>query len=162
DVHAAEDAFQAAFLALARSARRVRQPAALSAWLYGTSVRIALSARRVAARARSRESATAERIVIDPPAAITGPGLGAAAAEAQARLSEPLRIAIVLCCLEGLSQAEAARRLGWSAGSVKGRLERGRERLRQRLARRGIALSSALALLAVSRAAATPSRELIV
>src|SRR5262249_40800706 len=71
DVHAAEDAFQAAFLALARNARRVRQPAALSAWLYGTSVRIALSARRVAVRTRSKESAAAERTVIDPLAEIT-------------------------------------------------------------------------------------------
>src|SRR5205085_12152633 len=112
--------------------------------------------------ARAQASAAAERTVIDPLTEITGRELVAAVDEELARLREPLRVAIVLCCLEGLSQNEAARRLGWSAGSVKGRLERGRERLRQRLARRGIALSSALALLAVARAAATPSRELIV
>src|SRR5262245_12797741 len=161
DVHAAEDAFQAVFLALARNARRVRQPAALAAWLYGTAVRVALSARRVAARTRARTSAAAERTVIDPLTEISGRELVAAVDEELARLPEALRITIVLCCLEGLAQGEVARRLGWSAGSVKGRLERGRERLRQRLARRGIALSSALALLAVSRAAATPSRELL-
>jgi hypothetical protein len=45
------------------------------------------------------------------------------------RLPEPYRLAVVLVCLEGLSQEEAARRLGWTAGQVKGRLERGRKRL---------------------------------
>src|SRR5262245_25030467 len=81
DVHAAEDAFQAAFLALARNARRVRQPAALSAWLYGTAVRVALSARRVAARTRARASAGSERTVVDPLTEITGRELGAAVDE---------------------------------------------------------------------------------
>jgi RNA polymerase sigma factor (sigma-70 family) len=161
DVHAAEDAFQAAFLALARSARRIRQPAALAAWLYGTAVRVAITARRAAGRAKNKATSIRARTVVDPLTEISGRELVAAVDEELARLPEPLRAAIVLCCLEGLPHDEAARRLGWSVGSLKGRLERGRERVRQRLIRRGIALSSALALLAVSRSAATPSRELL-
>src|SRR5262249_9049511 len=43
--HDAGDAFQAAFLVLARGARSVRKPEALSAWLYGTAVRVCRKAR---------------------------------------------------------------------------------------------------------------------
>jgi RNA polymerase sigma-70 factor (ECF subfamily) len=43
---------------------------------------------------------------------------------------------LVLCYLEGLSNEEAARRLGWPSGSISYRLAKGREMLRQRLAGR--------------------------
>lgn len=59
------------------------------------------------------------------------------------RLPEAHRRAVVLCDVEGLSREEAARRLGWSANMVRGRLERARARLRGRLARRGVAPSGA-------------------
>ena len=52
-VHDAEDAFQATFLVLARSARSVRKPDALSAWLYATAVRVC---RRAAAKRSSSQS----------------------------------------------------------------------------------------------------------
>src|SRR3954449_12679951 len=55
--HAAEDAFQAAFLALARNANRLRDPAAVGSWLYGAAVRVALKARRSAARSGVAERA---------------------------------------------------------------------------------------------------------
>src|SRR5262249_47379171 len=54
-----------------------------------------------------------------------------------ARLPERYRGPLVLCCLEGLSRDEAAARLGVAPAVVKGLLERGRQRLRARLARRG-------------------------
>ena len=56
------------------------------------------------------------------------------------RLRADDRMAVVLCYLEGLTHEEAADRLGWPVGTVKGRLARARERLRGRLARRGVAL----------------------
>ncbi len=58
------------------------------------------------------------------------------------RLPEMFRLPIVLCCLEGRSQEEAATLLGWTAGSVKGRLERGRCCLRDRLTRRGLTFAA--------------------
>jgi WD40 repeat protein len=67
------------------------------------------------------------------------------------RLPTAQRSTVVLCCLEGHPQEEAARMLGCTAGSLKGHLERGRKRRHARLTRRGIALSAALALVAVSR-----------
>src|SRR4029450_4940987 len=58
------------------------------------------------------------------------------------RLPDRHRLPLLLCYLEGLSRDQAARRLGWTVGSVKGRLERGRELLRRRLGGRGIALAA--------------------
>ncbi len=46
---------------------------------------------------------------------------------------------MVLCDLEGHTHEQAARDLGWPVGTVKSRLSRGRERLRGRLLRRGLA-----------------------
>ncbi len=71
------------------------------------------------------------------------------------RLAKVYRLPVILCCLEGRSIEEAAQQLGWTTGSVKGRLERGRARLHERLARRGLTLSAALAAVELSRAGAS-------
>src|SRR5262249_43616239 len=134
--------FQAAFLALARGAARLRSGDSVAAWLHGAAVRVAQTARRSATRERRALGRFSPRPAPDPLAQITGRELVSGVDAGLARLPEQFGAAVVLCCLEGLSQDEAARRLGWSAGSVKGRLERGRERLRKRLAERGIALSA--------------------
>jgi dipeptidyl aminopeptidase/acylaminoacyl peptidase len=57
---------------------------------------------------------------------------------------------VLLCLVQGLSREEAARRLGWSGGSVKGLLERGRKKLAARLAARGLAPAVALAPVAAT------------
>ena len=51
---------------------------------------------------------------------------------------------IVLCYLEGLTTEAAARRLACAQGTIMSRLSRGRDRLRQRLTRRGLAPASGL------------------
>ncbi len=63
------------------------------------------------------------------------------------RLPEKYRSVLFLCCVEGLSREDTAEQLGLSPGSVKGRLERGRHLLRQRLMLRGASFSLAMALL---------------
>ena len=58
------------------------------------------------------------------------------------RLPERFRLPILLCHLEGLTYEQAARRLGCPVRTVQSRLARRRERLRDRLARRGVARRS--------------------
>jgi RNA polymerase sigma factor (sigma-70 family) len=156
DAHAAEDAFQATFLVLAKKARSVARPAALAGWLYGVARRVALKAR--GADRRRPGSAVAGGAECpdprpDPLAELTARDLLGVLEEEVARLPETYRLPVVLCCLEGLSQEEAARRLGATLGSMRARLERGRKRLRDRLSSRGLTLSAALAAVEVSRTA---------
>jgi hypothetical protein len=67
------------------------------------------------------------------------------------RLPERLRLPVVLCYLEGYSTAAAAQQLGCPRGTVLSRLAAARQRLRARLARRGLALpAGGLAALAES------------
>jgi RNA polymerase sigma factor (sigma-70 family) len=161
DVHAADDAFQATFLVLARRATAVRRPEALAAWLHGVAHRVALKARAAFARRSIHETALPEPGPCDPrPDPLEDLSarelLGLLDAEVR-QLPEAYRLPVILCCLEGHTQEEAARLLGWSAGSVKGRLERGRARLHARLARRGLTLSAGLLAAEFSRSGASAS-----
>jgi uncharacterized protein (TIGR03067 family) len=61
-------------------------------------------------------------------------------AEEVDRLATRFRDPVVLCFYQGHTHAEAAARLGWPVGTVASRLARAKARLRDRLARRGVAL----------------------
>ena len=131
----AEDAFQATFLALARRAGSIRNPAALGAWLFGVARRIALRARRAASHRRAHEGAgqSAPPEVEEPVAVLIRHEMRMALYDEIERLPERYRLPVVLCYLEGQSHDEAAHQLGWPLGTVKGRLARARERLQVRL-----------------------------
>jgi RNA polymerase sigma factor (sigma-70 family) len=157
DVQDAEDAFQAAFLVLARKAGRVRPREALPAWLHGVARRVALKAQSARARHLPQSLPPASLPADprpDPLAELSARELLLIVDEEIQRLPEVYRLPVILCCLEGRSLEEAARQLGWTPGSVKGRLERGRARLHGRFIRRGLTLSAALAGVEVARDAA--------
>ena len=73
-----------------------------------------------------------------------GDELGRVLHEEIDRLPERYRAPLVLCDLEGRTHEQAARHLGWPVGTVKSRQARGRERLRDRLRRRGLAPNAGL------------------
>src|SRR5262249_54344587 len=138
-----EDVFQAAFLALWRNSRRVRNGDSLGPWLFGVARRAALKALARSKRRRQVEQAKPEREAIDP-ADLSWREACRLLHEEIERLPEQYRGPIVLCHLEGRSRDEAAAELGWKLATLRGRLERGRDMLKRRLTRRGVALSAGL------------------
>ncbi len=149
DRHDAEDAFQATFLALARHAGRIARREAVAGWLHRVACRVALTARgrRVRREAREATAGAAEPVSNSPDAASAAQSreLRQVLDREIGRLPARFRAAVVLCYLEGKSVDEAAVLLGCPRGTVASRLARGRERLRARLAGRGLAVPAALA-----------------
>jgi RNA polymerase sigma factor (sigma-70 family) len=137
----AEDAFQATFLVLARKAGSVGQPERLGNWLYGVASRVARKARAEAARRHARQQQIMDRPTSQCDREADWEDLRQVLDDEVQRLPDKFRVPLVLCYLQGMTREEAAARLGWSAGAVKGMLERGRELLRSRLGRRGMTLS---------------------
>jgi RNA polymerase sigma factor (sigma-70 family) len=140
----AEDAFQATFLVLARKAQSVRRAGAVGSFLYGVAYRLSLRARATAARRGRHERQAAEQAPLASPDDVTWRELREVLDAELARLPERYRAPLLLCYLEGQTQDEAARQLGWKKRTVKARLDYGREMLRGRLARRGLPLAAAL------------------
>ena len=145
DAHDAEDAFQATFLILALKAASIRGRQSLSSWLYSVAYNVATTARSSAARRRSHELKAGQTrspaFTEDVP-----DDLGEVIHEELERIPERYRVVLVLCCLEGLTQHQAAQQLGWPLGTVQSRLARGRERLRARLARRRLDPSAGISM----------------
>ena len=131
DPNDVDDAFQATFLILIRKSGSIRRPGSLAAWLHGVAYRVAVRTKRT-----SRPPSLTEE-----PAA---PEAACVIAEREQhellhreleRLPEKFRLPIVLCYFQGLTQEDAASRLRWPLGTVRGRLARARDRLRDRLSR---------------------------
>jgi RNA polymerase sigma factor (sigma-70 family) len=151
----AEDAFQAVFLILARKAGSIRPREKVGNWLHGVAYRTSLKAKVMRAKRFAKERRVGE--MQWPPAA-------------QVRMWEELvplldkelnglpanyRSAVVLCDLEGKSRKEAARKLGWSEGTLSGRLARARALLARRLSRYGLSISGGALAAMLSEEAAS-------
>ena len=148
-----DDVFQATFLLLATKSASIRDPNALGAWLHGVAHRLA-----VRSKARSTRRLALERRAV-PEAQATSeddmdlPRLRLILHAEIDRLPDRLRRPILLCYMEGRTNQDAARLLDCPTSTLKERLSRGREVLKGRLARRGVALTSALLLMLLPSAA---------
>lgn len=122
----ADDLAQETFLAAWPRIGRLKSGASVRAWLCGIGYRKHLTARRSAARNRTRDAAyEAERDRPREAAADDRMALEAA----MAALPADQRACVALCLAADFSHAEAAEALGLPLGTVKSHVARGRARL---------------------------------
>jgi RNA polymerase sigma factor (sigma-70 family) len=152
-----EDAFQATFVVLADKAAKISKQEMLGSWLHGVALRIALKAKRHAARRRKHEREAANMPRRKQESELSLREVCQVLDEEVQRLPQNHRAPFVLCVLEERSLAEAAQLLGLKVGTVSGRLTRARKQLQDRLARREIRLSAVLAGLVLTDSAASAS-----
>src|SRR5262245_7762840 len=142
-----EDTFQATFLILARDAARIGRRDSLAGWLYRVAYRVALRVRR---RRGSFEPLPEDLVGPngEPVDRVVERERHGLLLDEIARLPECYRIAVVLCCLEGKTNVQAAGELGCPCGTIDSRLAWARRRLGERLTRRGVAPALAAATIA--------------
>ena len=146
DAHLAQDAAQEVFLDLARKARSVAAGPALVSWLYTATRFAAAKVRRRQTRwlNREQEALTMNTILsdgTDPEWETLRPVID----EAMHELGEQDRSALLLRYFENRPLAEVGTKLGLAENSARMRIDRALDKLRTRLAKRGIA-STATAL----------------
>lgn len=160
----ADDVAQATFLALVRRASALESCADVGPWLHRVASHAASRVLR-ARRRRDHHEARGGIAMADALARSATAGSDsvcerrhAALHAAVAALPDPYRTAVVLHYFQGLSQAQAAARLGRAEKSFSVLIGRARQRLRQAMDRRGVALGLA-ALLALLGSAQAPAAE---
>ena len=152
----ADDAFQAAFIVLARKGGSVRNGRSVASFLFGVARFAALRARDKERRRREHETNAGREPRVE---AGTDPDLLAALDEELQRLPDRYRAPLVACFLQSRTQEDAARTMGCSLSTLRRRLERGQELLRRRLTSRGAV--PALGALAVGAGAANVSANAV-
>jgi RNA polymerase sigma factor (sigma-70 family) len=160
DPHDAEDAFQVAFLVLARKAASLAQPELLGNWLYGAAYRAALEVKAARTRRQAREKQVSPTPEPQPVVECdVWEDLRPLLDANLNRLPDKYRTPLVLCDLEGRTRKEVAQQLGIAEGTLSSRLATARQLLARRLARRRLALPLgvlAAALTANAASAAVP------
>ncbi len=133
DPHAADDVVQEVLLRVATRGGTLRDPGALEGWAH----RVAANAIVDHLRARPPELPSDDLRVLDRPVGGESEDDGAARAQLArcvpslvTRLAPVDRQALQLCDLGGLTQADAAARLGLTVPGMKARVQRARRRLR--------------------------------
>jgi len=155
--HDAEDAFQTTFLVLVRKAGSIVGRELLANWLYGTAYNTALKAKAGAMKQRTRERQMPKIPEPQAPPQALWSDLQSLLDRELSLLAEKYRAPVVLCDLQGRTRKEAAKQLGWSEGTLSGRLARARTMLAKRLARHSQAMSGGVLACVLSQNAVSAS-----
>ncbi len=83
-------------------------------------------------------------VTSEPDVSVQSAEQAALVAEEVERLPARYREPVILCFFRGLTQVQASVQLGWSIGTVASRIARAKERLRDRLTKRGVILGTSL------------------
>jgi RNA polymerase sigma factor (sigma-70 family) len=152
DAHRARDVAQIVFATLARKAAMLVGHPALAGWLYNTTQHVARRAVRAEQRRRVREAEASRMSESDR--SESGPieweRIRPVLDDAMRELGERDREAVVLRFLARRPFAEIGRALGLNEDAARRRVERALEKLRLRLARRGVSSTAAVLSLALS------------
>jgi RNA polymerase sigma factor (sigma-70 family) len=146
----AEDAFQATFLVLTRRANAIRRGESLGSWLHSVAYRVASNALAAKLRRREVEAKVTPQATTWPSDELSWGEVRVALHSELSALPTRFRQPLILCYLEGLTQEEAAKRLGWTVPTVKGRLKRGRALLGRRLEKRSLGFAAVLGATALT------------
>lgn len=145
DGHLACDVTQGVFLALAGQADALKSHVLLTGWLYTTTRNLATNAVRNQVRWQRRELEVNRMNTTLSDSKPAWEELQPVVDEAMHELPEKDRTALLLRYFEDRSFAEVGATVGLAEGAARMRVERALEKLRARLARRGIT-STAVAL----------------
>jgi RNA polymerase sigma factor (sigma-70 family) len=157
----AEDAFQATFLLLAQKASSLGKRASVANWLFGAARYVSARAKTAARRRRRHEAKAATTEMQETRDDVTWEELKEVLDAELGHLPEHYRTPVLLCYLEGKTQEEAARELGWTPTTVRGRLYRGRDLLKRRLTRRGISFGAGLLVSILSQSSASAAMAML-
>jgi RNA polymerase sigma-70 factor (ECF subfamily) len=123
----AQDAAQEAFISAYRRLGQLREPEKFAGWLRRLTLNGCADALR---RRNQRQAGCPTPEVVDEAERIA---TRLAVQEALGHLPEPMRLTVMLCCLDGYSHAEVAQFLEIPLNTVRSRLQHAKRRLREEM-----------------------------
>ncbi len=166
-----EEAFQAAFFALAKGIETIRDPAAVAGWLHRAAYSCAAQIQRANVRWEKANESRERQLELGTinHSNEREPSMNSETQELEKvldlelnRLPGDLKTAVVLCDLDGLTQKQAGQRLGVAASTVNDRVVKGRRILRQRLTRQGVTMAGLAGLLTQTKESSAALTEQLV